>query len=179
MGRPDGGEIARVVAPAQSADDRPGPAGPPSDPSEVLWSHRRHLAADRPQVAAAALLGGAVLVLAAATLLRVPAFGLLGALIVGGSLADFLLPCSWLVTATGVARRGFLLRRDLAWERVLRAYALPDGVLLSPLPERSWLDAYRGLFVPAGDDREGLLAQVDRLAVARRRPAPEEPRDAD
>lgn len=149
----------------------------PTAAADARWVHRRHLAAEQPGRAAAAVVGSLLVVALAARLFGSPVFAVLGGLFVFGSLADFLLPCTWRLTTAGAERRGFLLGRQLAWPRVQRAYVLPDGVLLSPLPKRTWLDTYRGLFVPAGDDRDGLLQLVDQLAADRRRPATEADRD--
>ncbi len=56
---------------------------------------------------------------------------------------DFLFPMTFELTEEGVCSNGLLRRDYIAWKEVLRVLPLPDGVLLSPLPTPSRLDAFR------------------------------------
>lgn len=70
-------------------------------------------------------------------------------------LAEFLFPIRYRLTDTGAEAVGFLYWRGIEWERVRRIVSLPDGVLLSPFPRPTRLDAFRGVFLRWGGDREG------------------------
>lgn len=129
-----------------------------------IWSV--HLAARRPGRAVVVLLvilfalfGVAALVPhswnAAGRILLV----VLSAILLLGSIAEFLLPVTYTLDEAGAHARYWGSHRVISWARVRRVYLRSDGIHLSPLAARSWADAYRGvtLRTPA---RDAVLAQV-------------------
>jgi len=133
-------------------------------PEPTSWT--LHLAARRPLRAAAAVIiiifalygisafipagwgvGGKVLIL-----------GLSGFLLVS-AIAEFLLPVTYTLDAEGAHVRLPGSHRVMAWDRVRRVYLQPDGIKLSPLVARGWLESYRGVFLRT-PRREAVLVQV-------------------
>ena len=111
----------------------------------MQWS--LHLARRQPRKAAAALA-----LIAAASITAGYGFGslilgLLAALLLIASISDFLFPLTFVLTDDGVAVRGLLHRRRMAWSQVRRVARDELGVKLSPLARRSRLDAYRGIYL--------------------------------
>jgi hypothetical protein len=79
-------------------------------------------------------------------------FGLVAFWMLFSATADYLLPIRYEADAQGVRQRG-LAPRVMRWEQV---------VLLSPLAHPSRLDAYRGIFLWYGDQRD----QIEQLVRA-------------
>lgn len=85
-------------------------------------------------------------------------FGLVALWMLWSATADFLLPIRYEADAEGVRQRGWS-PRVMRWDRVKRVVWGEDGVLLSPFAHPSRLNAYRGVFLWYGDQRE----EVERL----------------
>lgn len=118
-----------------------------------------HLARRRPRQAAAAvaliLLAGAAAGYGFQNLL----LGLLAAALLTASVADYLFPVRYRLDETGIHVRGLLHRRRMEWRQVRRAVKDELGVKLSPLPHRSRLEAYRGIYLWfAGNESEVMAA---------------------
>ena len=90
-----------------------------------------------------------------------PLLGLLGAAMILGATAD-----SWLGTHYHLDEEGARARTGpsvtaMAWTEVRRVVENGSEIRLSPLPERSALDAFRGVgLVPLPERREAVLAFV-------------------
>jgi len=126
-------------------------------PEPTTWTI--HLAARRPRLAAAVLVAIA-LGLAGIHALGAPALVLLlAALLLLGSVAEFLLPVTYTLDADGAHARHFGSHRILPWPRVRRVYLLPDGINLSPLTTPGWAESYRGVMLRT-PDRAAVLVQV-------------------
>lgn len=83
----------------------------------------------------------------------------LAALLLFGSIAEFLLPVTYTLDADGAHARHLGSHRILPWERLRRVYLRPNGIKLSPLTVSGWADAYRGVMLRT-PDRDAALAQV-------------------
>ena len=76
---------------------------------------------------------------------------------------DFVLPTTYQLTEDGVSSRTLFRRREKPWSFCRSYWIDKHGVLLSPFPRRSWLEAHRGLYVRfAGADRRAVVAFVER-----------------
>jgi len=84
---------------------------------------------------------------------------LLSALLLVGSIAEFLFPVTYSLDADGAHMRHLGSHRLLPWSRIRRIYLRPSGIKLSPLSTPTWIEAYRGVML-RGPDRAAMLAQV-------------------
>lgn len=133
-------------------------------PTPTTWT--LHLAARQPKRAALAI--GIILVTLWAVNGLIPVdwgtsgriiFLLMTALLLVGSIAEFLLPVTYTLDDEGAHARLPGSHRVLPWSRVRRVYLRPHGIKLSPLTTRSWAESYRGVVLRA-DDRDALLETV-------------------
>ena len=132
------------------ASARPEPA--------IRW--RVHLARNHPLRAAAAIFF-VVASAAAAYLIWPHAVAALAAgLLVFSAVAEFLLPIHYRIAADGIWCRNFVSVKRLKWADVRRCYRDTHGVKVSPLPRRSRLEAYRGIYLWLGDDGEAVIAAL-------------------
>lgn len=125
-----------------------------------------HLASRRPGRAAIAVIIILFAILGIAALLPpqwdVPArFMMLAltAVLLISSIAEFLFPITFTLDEDGAHARVLFSHRVLPWSRVRRVYLLCDGIKLSPLTMRGWLESYRGVLLRT-TDREAVLAGV-------------------
>ncbi len=146
---------------------------PPSDgeadagsAAELVWVvhalRRQHaktaiLAAVLTLTAAFIYLNTASLVWTAASLL-ILLFGVL----------DFVMPVTFSLTEWGVESKVVFYRRRKPWS-MLRSYSLDrNGVLVSPFPDRSRLEAFRGLYIRFSGNRDEVVGFIrDHLERAR------------
>ncbi len=78
-----------------------------------------------------------------------------------GSVSEYLFPITYQLDATGVMGHYGGSRSALKWKEVRRVIPLRGGVLLSPLPVASRLDAFRGVHIRfAKRDEVGNRAEV-------------------
>ncbi len=76
------------------------------------------------------------------------------------SLWRFFLPVSYELSVEGVDQWFFGHKRRIPWKTVRRYEIRPAGVLLLPRSERCPMDVFRGLYLPWGNRREEILAQL-------------------
>jgi len=81
------------------------------------------------------------------------------AVLLVGSIAEFLFPVTYTLDADGAHARLFGSVRSLAWARVRRVYLRPDGIKLSPLALPGWIEAYRGVLLRT-PERAAVLDDV-------------------
>lgn len=125
-------------------------------PEPTTWTI--HLAARRPGRAVAALLMVLVALFAIAALQAPPMVVALAALLLFGSIAEFLLPVTYTLDAAGAHARYFGSTRILPWNQVRRVYILPYGIKLSPLVSRTWAESYRGVMLRSPEHDQVLQA---------------------
>ena len=82
-----------------------------------------------------------------------------------GATSDYLFPIQYRITREGVSADSLTGRMRLRWKEARRGLPERDGILLTPLPTASRLDAFRGIllrFAPPGEpgDRESVLAAI-------------------
>jgi len=94
-----------------------------------------------------------------------PFYGLLGILILGGSLLSFFLPTDYVLTDLTVARRYLGIDQQRKWSEFRSYYPDKNGVLLSPFPGPSRLENFRGMYLRFEGNRDEVLAIVaDRVS---------------
>ena len=129
------------------------------EPEELTWT--AWPARERP--AAAAVLIGAALVLGVLVAkethdrflgVAAPAFVL-------ASLSSFLLPTSYRLTEESLEVRSLGVARARPWAEMRRMTVDRTGVFLSPFERRSWLEAYRGVRLLFGGNRDQVVAFVE------------------
>jgi hypothetical protein len=89
-----------------------------------------------------------------------PFFGLLGLLMLAGSLGTYFLPTDYVLTATGVESRFIGVTRRFRWGQFRSFYRDRHGVLLSPFPRPSRLENFRGLYVRFDGCADAVMAVV-------------------
>jgi len=123
-----------------------------------VW--RVHLARRRPTQAAAAVAVITAACLAAGFGFQSLLLGILAAALLIASISDYLFPLTFTLTAEAAEARGPLHRRRLAWTNVRRVSRDDLGVKLSPLPQPSRLDAFRGIYLWFADNADDVMAFV-------------------
>jgi len=83
-----------------------------------------------------------------------PAFVLL-------SLSSFLFPTTYRLTKESVEVRSLGVARARPWTEMRRMTVDRTGVFLSPFERRSWLEAYRGVRLLFGGNRDQVVAFVE------------------
>lgn len=119
-----------------------------------------HLLHERPQkawLAGAAILFASVLV---GISFRSAGMGLLALVLLWLATRDYWLPLHYYVDEKGAGVRYLGAAFDIAWERVKYVTVASDGVKLSPLPPRSRLEPFRGVYLRFADNREQVLEAI-------------------
>lgn len=132
-----------------------------SNPVIMSWSTHRLL--ERPArllfVVPCLLLAG----FAGARMLGSPVAGLLGAALLAAAIGDYLFPVRCELRSRSAVTSCLFSRSEIAWERVRKVWLTKDGIKLSPLPRKSRLEAFRGVYLPFGHDSDAVLEAVRRL----------------
>lgn len=130
----------------------------PAKPVELTW--KAHPARERRGPAAAAVV--TILAFGAATALFMGsvAWGVFGVLILVAALNRFFLPSRFSIDGEGITAQYALQRRRLRWADLRRVVRDGHGAYLGTRARRSWLDAYRGVHVLFGDQREAVMRSI-------------------
>lgn len=142
------------------------------DPGQVLLKWRSHPVAQggkRLWIVVAAM----VVFPVGLTLLYGPFFGLLALIILGGSLGPYFLPTDYTFYAGGIESRFLGVKRRFTWDQFRSFYRDRHGVLLSPFPQPSRLENFRGIYLRFG----GSAKEVMRLVSERVKPPGDSPGD--
>ncbi|UCC69037.1 MAG: hypothetical protein JSV79_03720 [Armatimonadota bacterium] len=135
-----------------------------TDETTLEWTI--HLARRRPRqtmaVVAIILLAGA----AASYGFRSPLLGVLAVVLLMAGVSDYLFPLRCSLGPDGIAVRGLLHRRRMAWSRVRRVARDDLGVKLSPLARPSRLEAYRGIYLWFADNADQVMAVIAHYRAA-------------
>src|SRR5262245_25986007 len=134
---------------------------------EVRW--RVWPARQRPLTAIVLIAGAMILGVLVSRGTQDQVLGIAAPVFVLGSLSSFLLPTEYRLTRDGVTVKSLAMERTRPWSEMRRFEEDRSGVFLSPFEKRSWLDAYRGVRLDPGGNRDQVVAFVQaRLAPARR-----------
>jgi hypothetical protein len=129
----------------------------------VVFSWRTHRLRERPAMLLAVVPCLLLTAFAGSSVLGSPLAGLLAAGLVAASISDYLFPVRYELRRSGASAVCLFSRQEISWERVRTVWLAEDGVKLSPLARRSRLEAFRGVFLRFGSDREAVLEAVRRL----------------
>ncbi len=132
-----------------------------SEPTTTVeFSWQAHPASERPGPA----ILGAVTVLGVAAAASLSggswAWGMLALVVLLGTLNRFYFRSRFRIDAGGITARFPLGTRRFEWRLVHRFVVDAHGGYLSTRTKRSWLDAYRGLHVLFGDQRETVIERI-------------------
>lgn len=132
-----------------------------------MW--KVHPAGERKPSAIAAfiviiLLSGAVYLLSTyyTGWVSLPSFGwaVLSLLILVFALNRFFFPSTFIIDNNGVTARYLFKKQYLAWTTIRRYHHDKYGVYLSTRSRRSWIDAYSGMHILFGHNREDVLNMI-------------------
>ncbi len=77
------------------------------------------------------------------------------------AVSEYLLPSRYRLDATGATAEGGAGKCKIAWRETRRVVELKNGILLSPLPAPSRLDAFRGVLLRCAPDHQpGNRAEI-------------------
>ncbi len=79
------------------------------------------------------------------------------------SLCEFLFPVSYEVGPDGARVRTLLRNSKVSWGDVCTCYLDDTGIKLSPFDRQSRLEAFRGLYLRFGENREEVIQAVRML----------------
>ncbi len=81
------------------------------------------------------------------------------------SVSSWLLPTAYRLTGESLEVRSLGVTRVRPWGEIRRMVVDESGVFLSPFERKNWLDAYRGVRLLTGGNRDQVVAFVEaRLA---------------
>ena len=86
-----------------------------------------------------------------------------------GSLAAFLFPTEYRLTEESIEVRSLGVTRSRPWSEMRRMTVDKTGVFLSPFEKRTWLEAYRGLRLLFGGNRDQVVSFAEARLDKRRR----------
>lgn len=89
-------------------------------------------------------------------------------LLFASALNDYFFPVSYRITARHASRRTLFGHESIEWSAVRKCYLDDYGVKLSPLPRRSRLETYRGVYLRFGNRREEVIEAVRKMRDAGR-----------
>jgi hypothetical protein len=91
-----------------------------------------------------------------------------GPLFVLLSVSSWLLPTGYRLTEEALEVRSLGVTRVRPWSEMRRMTVDDAGVFLSPFEAKHWLDAYRGVRLQTGGNRDQVVAFVEARLAARR-----------
>lgn len=83
------------------------------------------------------------------------------------ALAEYLFPIRYELDEKGAASRTLLGRTFIEWDRVKKYYLDDRGIKLSTLEKQGRLEAYRGIYLRFGKNRDEVTEAVRRMRDAR------------
>lgn len=87
-------------------------------------------------------------------------FVVLAALFLAGSLIKFFIPIRYIFDKEGVRIITPLTQQFRQWSAFKSFYPDKRGVLLSPFPNKSWLENFRGLYLIWGADNHSRILDI-------------------
>lgn len=98
-------------------------------------------------------------------------FVALGALILFISLASFYFPTKYILSKESVVIQSKANRQVKSWKQYRTYYPDKNGVLLSPFTRPSRLENFRGVYIRFWNNRDEVLAYVEKMIKARKEEA--------
>ena len=118
-------------------------------------------ARERPWAAVVLLVSLAVLGLLIAQGTGDRVLGIAAPLFILGSVGSFIARTTYRLTPETIEVKALGVARTRPWSEMRRATVDRGGVFLSPFTTRSWLEAYRGVRLPFGGNRDQVMAFVE------------------
>ena len=87
--------------------------------------------------------------------------GVAAPLMVLAAVGSFIAKTEYRLTPESIQVRTLVVARVRPWGEMRRATVDRHGVFLSPFEKRSWLEAYRGVRLPFGGNRDQVVAFVE------------------
>jgi hypothetical protein len=87
--------------------------------------------------------------------------GIAAPLFILGSVGSFIAPTTYRLTPEAIEVKALGVARRRPWTEMRRATVDRGGIFLSPFTKRSWLEAYRGVRLPFGGNRDQVVAFVE------------------
>lgn len=81
-------------------------------------------------------------------------------LAMGGALAEFLFPVTYELTEQGAVCKTLVKFSEIKWKNVKSCYLDDLGIKLSPLKHQSRLEAFRGVYLRFGNNRNEVIEAV-------------------
>ncbi|HKW51405.1 MAG TPA: hypothetical protein VJQ53_06695 [Candidatus Eisenbacteria bacterium] len=131
----------------------------PRKAAELAWT--AWPARERPLAAAVLVVAAVVLGMLVKKGTDDPFLGVAAPGFVLASLSSFLLPTSYRLTKESLEVRSLGVSRVRPWTEMRRMTVDRTGVFLSPFDRRSWLEAYRGVRLLFGGNRDQVVAFVE------------------
>ncbi len=132
-----------------------------NDPVVLTWTI--HRLRERPRmlllVIPCLLLTG----FAGSRMLGSPLAGLFAAGVLAAAIGDYLFPVRYELRRRTASAACLFSRHEIPWERVRSVWVSEEGVKLSPLGKPSRLEAFRGVFLRFGPEREQVIEAVKHL----------------
>lgn len=94
--------------------------------------------------------------------------GIAAPVFVLGSLAAFLFPTEYRLTDEVIEVRSLGVTRSRPWSEMRRMTVDRTGIFLSPFEKRTWLEAYRGLRLLFGGNRDQVVSFAEARLKNRR-----------
>ena len=89
-----------------------------------------------------------------------PVWAAAACLVLLAALSRFFFPSRFLIDADGITARYLLGTQQIRWRDIRRFVQDDRGGYISTRAKRSWLDAYRGMHILFGADREAVIERI-------------------
>ncbi|MCH8315916.1 MAG: PH domain-containing protein [Planctomycetes bacterium] len=89
-----------------------------------------------------------------------PVWAAAALLVLLAALSRFFFPSRFLIDADGITARYLLGTQQIRWRDIRRFVQDHRGGYISTRAKRSWLDAYRGMHILFGTDREAVIERI-------------------
>lgn len=87
-------------------------------------------------------------------------FTIVAALVLLGSTTAFYLPNRYWIDQEGIHLKRWKFQRDFNWDRIRSVYIESKGVFLSPFPEKTRLENFRGFHLMIRDNRDQVVEEL-------------------
>ena len=143
------------TGPRAAADAEPSPPAV-SEGSTLTWT--TWPARERPLAAFVLVASSVILGVLVRRATGDTVLGVVTPVFVLGSLVAFLLPTEYRLTEEAIEVRSLGVSRSRPWSEMRRMTVDRTGVFLSPFEKRTWLEAYRGLRLLFGGNRDQVVS---------------------
>ncbi len=89
-----------------------------------------------------------------------PVWAAAALLVLLAALSRFFFPSRFMIDADGITARYLLRSQQLRWDDIRRFVQDDRGGYISTRAKRSWLDAYRGMHILFGTQREAVIERI-------------------